>query len=223
MPNLPTPPVSSNSGVPSYVPNQYKNYVLTAAQQTGLSPAVVAAQINYESTFDPTAYSPAGAEGIAQFLPRTFAEYGPKGGSPWNVSDAFQAYASYMSELLKEEKGSVRKALAAYNAGPEDLGAGYGYADHILGVAGSGSSATANPSGGVSGSANAGGGDSGGILSWPSDIINFFTGTTDALSTFLSIFKAFFQPSTYIRIAAGWFGFVAFLFALIFIYKESKP
>src|SRR6478609_6459193 len=175
MPAIPNPPKTNKttgSAVPSYVPEKYKDDVSKAAASTGLSPAVVAAQINYESSFNPTAKSPAGAEGIAQFLPGTFAEYGPKGGSPWNPADAFIAYVNYMSELLKEEKGSVRKALAAYNAGPGNLGAGYGYADHILSVAGSNSNAQAKPGDKSSGSSSDSGG---GILSWPSEIIGFFT------------------------------------------------
>lgn len=220
MPALPPTSKTTSTGVPSYVPEKYKDDVAKAAASTGLPPSVVAAQINYESSFNPTAHSPAGAEGIAQFLPGTFAEYGPKGGSPWNVSDAFQAYIAYMSELLKEEKGSVRKALAAYNAGPGNLSAGYGYADHILSVAKTGSNAKAGPGGGTGTAQQA---SDLNPLSWPSDIVNFFSGMTDALTTFLAIFKAFFNPATYIRIAAGWFGFVALLFALIFLYKESKP
>src|SRR5690242_8960240 len=117
MPAMPKPPTSTD-GVPSYVPQQYQGLVAGAATSLGLDPRVVAAQINYESSFNPKAESPAGAEGIAQFEPGTFAQYGPKGGSPWNVKDAFAAYINYMEELLKEEGGSVRKALAAYNAGP---------------------------------------------------------------------------------------------------------
>lgn len=220
MPAMPPTNKTTGSAVPSYVPEKYKDDVANAAAKTGLPAAVVAAQINYESSFNPTAHSPAGAEGIAQFLPGTFASYGPKGGSPWNPADAFIAYANYMSELLKEEKGSIRKALAAYNAGPGNLSAGYGYADHILSASKTSGNAQAGPGGGTGTVQQA---SDGGILSWPSDIVNFFSGFTDALSTFLSIFKAFFQPSTYIRIAAGWFGFVALLFALIFMYKESKP
>ena len=220
MPRVPNPPKTTGSAVPNYVPEKYKDDVSKAAAATGLSAAVVAAQINYESSFRADARSPAGAEGIAQFLPSTFASYGPKGGSPWNPADAFIAYANYMSELLKEEKGSVRKALAAYNAGPGNLSAGYGYADHILSVSKTSGNAKAGPGGGTGTAQQA---SDGGILSWPGDIVDFFTGAADAIASFLSIFKAFFQPSTYIRIAAGWFGFVALLFALIFMYKESKP
>ena len=115
------------------VPSQYVQMVKDAAQKSGLPESVVAAQINLESGFNPNAKSGAGAEGIAQFLPSTFSQYGT--GSPYNPQDAFNAYANYMSTLLKQEGGSVYKALEAYNAGPGNLGAGSGYASQILSAA----------------------------------------------------------------------------------------
>lgn len=153
------------------VPSQYKLYVTHAANTLGISPDIVAAQIEYESSWDPTITSPAGAEGIAQFLPGTFKEYGT--GSPFNVADAFNAYENYMGTLLKQFNGNVREALAAYNAGPGNLKAGYGYADHILSVAGQGSNATATDV------TNANPAVSLNPLSWPGGIIKFF----DAISS----------------------------------------
>jgi Transglycosylase SLT domain len=117
------------------VPQQYVSDVENAASALGIPASVVAAQINDESGFDPTAVSSAGAEGIAQFEPGTFAEYGS--GSPDNVSDAFAAYTAYMGALLKQFGGNISEALAAYNAGPDNLAAGAGYASTILGNSGS--------------------------------------------------------------------------------------
>jgi hypothetical protein len=108
--------------------------VNAAAAALGISASIVAAQINEESGFNPNAVSPAGAEGIAQFMPGTFAEVGY--GSPFNVGDAFNAYTAYMGQLLHQEGGSIQKALEAYNAGPGNLGAGAGYASTILSNAG---------------------------------------------------------------------------------------
>ena len=202
------------------VPSQYQQDVTNAAKATGLPADVVAAQIDYESSFNPNAVSSAGAEGIAQFEPGTWSSYGT--GSPFDPTAAFAAYAKYMEELLKEEGGSVRKALAAYNAGPGNLGAGYGYADHILGVAGQGTNITAGSGSSTSSSSSSSSDSSGGLLSFPSEIVGFFSkGTTD-LSTVLAVFKAFFQPSTYIRMGAGVFGIFVLVIALIFIYKETR-
>lgn len=130
-----------NVNIPTYVPQQYITWVRTAAQQTGLPASVVAAQINEESGFDPTSTSPANAQGIAQFLPSTFSQYSK--GSPYNVNDAHTAYVGYMNSLLKQYHGNVRNALAAYNAGPGNLAAGYGYADTILSKAGTSRAASA--------------------------------------------------------------------------------
>lgn len=117
------------------VPAAYQGEVSWAAQQLGIPVAVVAAQINDESGFNPGAVSPTGAEGIAQFEPGTWAGTGCAG-SPFNPGDAFKCYVTFMHQLLASYHGNVRNALAAYNAGPGDLGAGYGYADGILSAAG---------------------------------------------------------------------------------------
>lgn len=117
------------------VPGQYQGKVKWAAQQLGLPVAVVAAQINEESGFNPGALSPTGAQGIAQFEPGTWSSLGCAG-SPDNPDSAFTCYVTYMHQLLAGQHGNVRNALAAYNAGPGDLAAGYGYADTILNNAG---------------------------------------------------------------------------------------
>lgn len=113
------------------VPQQYQKDVQQAAAATGLPYSVVATQISVESGYNPKAVSPAGAEGIAQFMPGTWAGL-HIGGSPFDPNAAFRGYSKYMKQLLRDEHGSVRNALAAYNAGEGNLSAGYGYADEIL-------------------------------------------------------------------------------------------
>ena len=68
-----------------------------------------------ESNFNPNAVSPAGAQGIAQFMPATAAAYGLR--DPFDPVAAIDAQARLMGELLGQF-GSVELALAAYNAGP---------------------------------------------------------------------------------------------------------
>lgn len=131
----------NTSIVPSYVPKAYRGWVRTASQQTGLSGAIVAAQINDESGFDPSVTSPTGAEGIAQFEPGTWKTYGK--GDPYDPQAALPAYIALMSALLAQYHGNVRDALAAYNAGSGNISAGYGYADSILSRAGAPRTATA--------------------------------------------------------------------------------
>lgn len=139
------------------VPPQYERMVAQAAADLGIPVTVVAAQISYESGFNPNAVSRTGAQGIAQFEPGTWKSYGK--GSPFNPIDAFAAYTAYMRSLLADFHGDLRKALAAYNAGPGNIGAGMGYANHVLTVAGTGDiTATPGAAGAAAGAGAAGGG-----------------------------------------------------------------
>ena len=201
------------------VPVAYQADVNQAAASTGLGEAIVAAQIWTESRFDPNAVSPTGAQGIAQFEPQTWAAWGH--GSPFNPADAFKAYAAYMSNLLTTEHGNIRNALAAYNAGPGNLSAGYGYADSILALAGS--------KGGVVGNVGPQDNQGGGLISQiTQDIWGFLklplgalSGASDLASSILALAAPFVKiaeaidwllhPSHWIRIFAGLAGGVLVL------------
>lgn len=103
------------SGVPSYVPARFRAPLRRAAQRYSISAALLAAQIQTESNFNPYARSPAGAQGIAQFMPGTARQYGLR--NPFDPEAAIDAQARLMRDLLRQF-GSVPLALAAYNAGP---------------------------------------------------------------------------------------------------------
>lgn len=118
------------------VPSNYVWWVQAASKGTGIGYNIVACQINEESGFNPNAVSSAGAEGIAQFLPSTFRSY--SSGSPFNVNDALRAYINFMNALARMEGNDIFNMLAAYNAGPGNIGAGAGYARTILDCAGAG-------------------------------------------------------------------------------------
>jgi Transglycosylase SLT domain len=111
------------------------NLIDWAAGVIGIPSTVVAAQINDESGGQPDRTSPAGAQGVAQFEPSTWSALGCPG-SPFDINAAMRCYAKYMYQLTRQFHGNVRDALAAYNAGPANLKAGYGYADQILTAAG---------------------------------------------------------------------------------------
>lgn len=119
--------------MPVIVPSFAVKWITAAAVGSGLPYNVVACQVNDESGFNAGAVSSAGAEGPYQFLPSTF--YGVWHGSPFSWQDSTIAYGIYMSQLLRQFHGNVRDALAAYNAGPGNIAAGFGYADSILGCA----------------------------------------------------------------------------------------
>src|SRR6516225_567103 len=69
-----------------------------------------------ESTFHPTAISPKGAEGIAQFMPGTAALR--QLSDPFDPQEAIPAAASYLHDL-SARFGNLGLAAAAYNAGEQ--------------------------------------------------------------------------------------------------------
>jgi hypothetical protein len=101
--------------LPSFVPPRFREPLLRSATRWNVSAALLAAQLMAESNFNPFASSPAGAEGIAQFIPSTAASYGLR--DPFNPVEAIDAEAHLMSDLI-HQFGSPQLALAAYNAGP---------------------------------------------------------------------------------------------------------
>jgi hypothetical protein len=101
--------------LPAFVPAEYRAMLLRAATRWNVSAALLAGQLMAESGFDPNAGSPAGAQGIAQFMPSTAAAYGLR--NPYDPAEAIDAQAHLMSDLLRQF-GDPSLALAAYNAGP---------------------------------------------------------------------------------------------------------
>ena len=78
------------------------------------------AQLHAESGFDSQAVSPAGARGLAQFMPATALEVGI---DPWDTAQAIDGYARYMETLStvwhspRPERRRIELAAASYNAG----------------------------------------------------------------------------------------------------------
>lgn len=68
-----------------------------------------------ESSFRPAAVSPAGAQGVAQFMPGTAGERDLK--DPFDPEEAIPAAAKFLRDL-KTKFGNFGLAAAAYNGGP---------------------------------------------------------------------------------------------------------
>jgi len=105
----------AGASLPAFVPAEFRVPIVRAATHWNVSPALLAGQLMAESGFDPYAGSPAGAQGIAQFIPSTASSYGLR--DPFDPAEAIDAEAHLMSDLLRRF-GSPQLALAAYNAGP---------------------------------------------------------------------------------------------------------
>src|SRR3954454_6753106 len=99
----------------AFVPARFAAVISRAAQRWSVAGTLLAAQLFKESGFNPFARSPAGAEGIAQFMPGTARAMGLA--NPFDADRAIDAQAHLMRDLLRQF-GDVRLALAAYNAGP---------------------------------------------------------------------------------------------------------
>jgi hypothetical protein len=99
----------------SFVPERFAPAIARAAQRWSVAGTLLAAQLYKESNFNPFARSPAGAQGIAQFMPGTARAYGLS--NSFDAERAIDAQAHHMRDLLRRF-GSVPLALAAYNAGP---------------------------------------------------------------------------------------------------------
>jgi transglycosylase-like protein with SLT domain/D-alanyl-D-alanine carboxypeptidase-like protein len=103
------------SALPAFVPDRYAPMLAHAAMRWNVSAALLAAQLYAESNFNPFVTSPAGAQGIAQFMPGTARALGLA--DPFDPERAIDAQAHLMRDLLRRF-ASVPLALAAYNAGP---------------------------------------------------------------------------------------------------------
>jgi soluble lytic murein transglycosylase-like protein len=77
------------------VPSRFRQPLLQSAARWNVSAFLLAAQLMAESNFNPYAGSPAGAQGIAQFIPGTAAAYVLR--NPFDPVEAIDAEAHLMS------------------------------------------------------------------------------------------------------------------------------
>lgn len=106
------------------IPSGWASLVDKAAADSGVPSSVLAAQLETESGWNPKAVSPAGAQGLSQFIPGTWASYGG-GKDPFDPAAAIAAQGAYMKALVDQVgplasssgQPAVSLALAGYNAG----------------------------------------------------------------------------------------------------------
>ena len=97
----------------------YAAYVTDAAQRFGVPEAWIWAVMRVESNGDPRAVSSAGAMGLMQIMPATWADLRARhglGADPFDPRDNILAGAAYLREM--HDRYGAPGFLAAYNAGP---------------------------------------------------------------------------------------------------------
>lgn len=93
----------------------YADAILTASYEHGLDPALIRAVIHAESSFNPEALSPKGAQGLMQLMPATARRFGVE--DPFDPAENIDGGARYLSWLLARFDDDMLRAVAAYNAG----------------------------------------------------------------------------------------------------------
>lgn len=95
-------------------------HIAEAARRFGIPEHWIVAVLRAESAGDPRAVSSAGAMGLMQIMPATWAELRARhrlGNDPFDKRDNIIAGAAYLREMF-DRYGNVAAMLAAYNAGP---------------------------------------------------------------------------------------------------------
>ena len=96
--------------------NQLCSHAAAVAAEHDLPAPFFANLIQQESGFKSHVVSPAGAQGIAQFMPRVARAYGLD--NPFDPIHSLSVSAKFLRELLGQF-GNLGLAAAAYNAGPK--------------------------------------------------------------------------------------------------------
>lgn len=124
---------SSTATTHSAAPNEYTSWLAKAGTVCpDIDSALITAQIDIDSGWDPTARSAAGAEGLAQFLPEAWAEHGLDANSngvssPLDPADAIMALAQLDCRTAEQANADLSAGritgevtdivLASYNCG----------------------------------------------------------------------------------------------------------
>src|SRR5271165_4959537 len=99
----------------SLTTQQIQSLVDSTAAKYNLPPSLLQSVVRVESSYNPNAVSPAGAQGLTQLMPATAASLGVS--DPFDPVQNLDGGAKYLSQLLTQYGGDVSLALAAYNAG----------------------------------------------------------------------------------------------------------
>ena len=105
------------SVLPSFAKNKdaYDHLIQAAARRHGVDAGLMKAIMHTESSFNPNARSPVGAQGLMQLMPATATRFGVT--NAWDPAQNIEGSAKYLKYLTKRFAGKKEHILAGYNAG----------------------------------------------------------------------------------------------------------
>jgi len=113
------PPLGHRSAVPLVKVRELEPVVQKYASLHGVDEDLVWAVIRHESGFNPRAVSPKGAMGLMQLMPGTASLMGVA--EPFNIEENIAGGIKYLEQCLSQFNQDLALALAAYNAGPQNV------------------------------------------------------------------------------------------------------
>jgi len=121
------PIVQSSASLAKDFPAPYRAELLRYARSRGIDPRFVLAIMKQESTFRPTAKSPAAARGLLQLVLDTALKYNKQAGFPtlkdddlYSPSVNIAIGSVYIGELKKEFNNLYEAVAASYNGGEDN-------------------------------------------------------------------------------------------------------
>jgi len=109
-------------------PLAFQEYVAKNAAANNLQESLIYSIIRAESTFSPTALSPAGAVGLMQLMPATAAAIEKSGAAAFDTNRLTRPElnirygAKHLKDLLALHNGNLVLTIASYNAGSGNVG-----------------------------------------------------------------------------------------------------
>jgi soluble lytic murein transglycosylase-like protein len=94
---------------------KWADLLAVTASRHDVDPALLTAVAHVESSFDPQAVSPKGAQGMLQLMPATAERFGVR--DSFDVAENVDGGARYLRWLLDKFEGNAELAVAGYNAG----------------------------------------------------------------------------------------------------------